>query len=75
MNLLYPGFPGGRIALGLLAVRLVAGTAFVYHGWPKLDRPFSWMERPDAPSGVPGFLQAAAAFSEFAGGSPGSSAR
>ncbi len=66
MNLLYPGFPGGRIALRLLAVRLVAGTAFVYHGWPKLQHgPLEWMGRN---SEVPGILQAAAVFSEVVGG-------
>ena len=46
-------------------VRLVAGTAFVLHGWPKIQNPTGWMG-PDAP--VPGALQAAAAVAEFGGG-------
>jgi putative oxidoreductase len=63
MWLFYPGFPGGRIGLGLLAVRLAVGAAFVMHGWPKIQDPFGWL----GPS-VPGMLQAAAAFAEIGGG-------
>jgi putative oxidoreductase len=51
-----------------LALRLVVGTAFMYHGWGKIQKgPFEWMDRPDHP-GPPAFLQALAAFSEFGGG-------
>ena len=49
----------------LLLLRLVAGLAFVFHGWPKIKNPFGWMG-PDA--FAPGLLQALAALSEFGGG-------
>jgi len=58
----------GRGALGLLVLRLVAGAAFLAHGWGKIQTPFGWMP-PDAP--VPGVLQALAAVSEFFGGGLG----
>jgi putative oxidoreductase len=50
---------------GLLFLRIVAGLAFVFHGYDKIRNPFAWMP-PD--SGVPGFLQMLAAVSEFVGG-------
>jgi putative oxidoreductase len=63
--MLYPDFVGGRSGVGLLAVRVVAGLAFMFHGWPKIHNPFGWMG-PDAP--MPGIFQALAALSEFGGG-------
>jgi putative oxidoreductase len=54
-----------RISLGLLLLRLVAGLAFVFHGWGKIQHPFDWMG-PDAT--IPGFFQLLAAVSEFGGG-------
>ena len=39
--------------------------AFMFHGYGKIQNPFGWMPK-DA--GVPGFLQALAAISEFGGG-------
>ena len=69
MNLLLSLFRplplGPRASLGLLLLRLVAGLAFILHGWPKIQKPFSWMG-PD--SAMPGLLQALAAFSEVGGG-------
>jgi putative oxidoreductase len=62
---LFAAFVGGPGAVGLLVLRLVAGTAMMHHGWPKIQHPFSWMGA-DAP--VPGVLQAAAAMAEFGGG-------
>jgi putative oxidoreductase len=62
---LFGSFLGGRAALGLLIIRVITGVALMYHGWGKIQKPFSWMP-PDAP--VPGFLQALAALSEFGGG-------
>jgi putative oxidoreductase len=53
------------VSTGLLILRIVAGTAFAFHGWGKIQNPMSWMG-PDAP--VPGFLQFLAALSEFGGG-------
>ena len=50
-------------SLGLLVLRFVVGAAFILHGWPKIQKPTSWMG--DA---VPGFLQFAAAVTEFGGG-------
>ena len=49
----------------LLAMRLVAGSAFAQHGFGKIQSPFAWMG-PDA--GTPGIFQALAAVSEFGGG-------
>lgn len=63
MRRLYGPFEGGRGAVGLLVVRLVAGAAFMFHGWPKIQDPFHWM----GPS-MPGPLQALAALAEFGGG-------
>jgi putative oxidoreductase len=52
-------------SMALLLLRLVAGLAFVYHGWGKIQSPFTWMG-PEAP--VPALFQFLAAFSEFGGG-------
>jgi putative oxidoreductase len=52
-------------SLALLVLRLVAGSAFMLHGWGKIQSPFNWMG-PDAP--VPGIFQLLAAISEFGGG-------
>lgn len=49
----------------MLFLRLVAGTAFIFHGWTKIQEPFTWLGA-DAP--IPGFFQALAALSEFGGG-------
>ena len=54
-----------RISIGLLVLRLVAGSAFVFHGYGKITKPFAWMP-PE--SGMPGWMQALAALSEFGGG-------
>ena len=65
MQRLFGQFVGGRGAVGLLILRLVAGSALMLHGWPKNQHAMSWMG-PGAP--VPGFLQFLAAFSEIFGG-------
>jgi putative oxidoreductase len=48
-----------------LLLRLVAGYAFVLHGWPKFQNATHWMG-PDSP--VPALFQFLAAFAEFGGG-------
>jgi putative oxidoreductase len=55
----------GKGGLALLLLRLVAGLAFIQHGYPKFQHATSWMG-PDAT--IPAFLQALAATSEFLGG-------
>lgn len=52
-------------SVGLLLLRLVAGLAFVLHGWGKIQQPFDWMG-PTAT--MPGFFQLLAAVAEFGGG-------
>ena len=64
-RLLYRRSSGPAASLGLLALRLVMGAAFILHGWSKIQSPLSWMPA-DAP--VPGFLQLLAAVAEFGGG-------
>ncbi len=54
-----------RGSIALFVLRVVAGLAFMQHGWMKIQTPFSWMG-PEAP--VPGIFQALAAVSEFGGG-------
>lgn len=49
----------------LLLIRWIAGTAFIFHGWGKIQNPFGWMG-PESP--VPAFFQFLAALSEFGGG-------
>ena len=65
VQFLYPPFLAGRGAVGLLVLRLVAGSAMAIHGWPKIQSAMSWMG-PDA--SVPGVLQLLAALAEFGGG-------
>jgi putative oxidoreductase len=65
MHRLFPPFVGNPGAVGLLVLRLVAGSAMMLHGWPKIQNAFAWMG-PKAP--VPGALQALAALAEFGGG-------
>ena len=62
---LFPPPPPKLASIGLLLLRVVAGAAFMMHGWSKIQNPFHWMG-PDAPT--PGILQALAALSEFGGG-------
>lgn len=64
-NLFKPLDLSTRLSLPLLLLRLVAGLAFMHHGWSKIQAPLSWMG-PDAT--VPAFFQGAAAISEFIGG-------
>jgi len=51
--------------LALLVIRVVAGLAFMLHGWPKIQKPFDWMGE-DA--FAPGIFLALAAVAEFGGG-------
>jgi len=59
---LYAPFPAAGPA-ALFILRLIAGSAMMLHGWPKIQKPTTWMG--DA---MPGALQALAAVAEFGGG-------
>ena len=65
MNKLFRILPlPASASLGILVVRVVAGLAFVFHGWPKIQDPFGWdKEATFAPA-----LLALAALAEFGGG-------
>lgn len=65
MKVFQPAPLSARGSAGLLALRLVAGLAFMHHGFGKIQHPTSWM---GPTSTMPGFLQALAALSEFGGG-------
>ena len=54
-----------RGSVGILLLRLAAGTAFMFHGWPLIQKPFHWM---GPTASVPGIFQALAAVSQFFGG-------
>ncbi len=64
-SFLTPPLQPNCASTALLILRVVVGIAFLYHGWGKIQTPFSWMP---PTSGVPGFLQFLAALSEFGGG-------
>ena len=53
------------VSIVLLVLRLIAGSAFIHHGWQKIQNPLGWM---GPQSSIPGFLQLLAAISEFGGG-------
>src|SRR5581483_5827234 len=57
---------GPLASAGLLLLRLVMGTAFLLHGWPKIQHPLDWM---GLEATVPPALQCAEAWAEFGGGS------
>lgn len=56
-----------KTSAGLLALRLIAGIAFILHGWMKIQHPMSWAP-PGGPVSIPAFFQLLAAVSEFCGG-------
>ena len=56
------GWKGGP-SFGLLVLRLIAGAAFILHGWPKIQNPMAWMGDRVHP-----ILQLASALAEFGGG-------
>ncbi len=66
MRRLYAPFLGGRRGIGLLFLRLVVGTAFILHGWQKIENPFHWMDK--TPHAAPAFLQGLAVLAEVGGG-------
>lgn len=68
MQKFFSRFLDGPPALGLLILRLVFGAGLMMHGWPKIQAPFNWMDKPGAPSSTPGVVQALAALGEFGGG-------
>ncbi len=51
----------------LLILRLIAGIAFILHGWSKIQHPTAWVH-PGGPISIPAFFQFLAAVSEFCGG-------
>ncbi len=55
----------GIASVGLMVLRIVAGAAFMFHGWGKIQNPMGWA---GPESGIPGFFQLLAALSEFGGG-------
>ena len=65
MNLFRPTPLSGSVSTGLLLLRIVAGLAFMFHGWGKIKNPTGWMGEN---ANIPGILQALAAISEFGGG-------
>ena len=65
MQRLFAEFLGGGRGLGLLVLRVVAGSAMALHGWQKVSGGMtSWGNG----LGIPAPLQACAALAEFGGG-------
>jgi putative oxidoreductase len=60
----YSQFLGGRFGAALLILRAIVGLAFIFHGWPKVQDVAGFAGK----AGVPVWLGAAAAYSEFLGG-------
>ncbi|MEX6690225.1 DoxX family protein [Danxiaibacter flavus] len=66
-NIFIPKSQSITASLALLILRLIAGTAFIIHGWLKIQHPDSWVPA-GAPISIPAFFQVLAAISEFCGG-------
>jgi len=65
MKRVLPPFVGDPGAIGLLAMRMVAGLGLILHGYPKLVHLYSWMP---ATSSVPPLVQAAIPLVQVIGG-------
>lgn len=65
MKRVLPPFVGDPGAIGLLALRLMAGFGLIMHGYPKLVHLFSWLP---ATSNVPPIVQAAIPLVQVIGG-------
>jgi len=69
MRFLFGNYAEGRVALGLLIFRVVMGAGMMVHGWDKIQKPFTWMNKiGEPPSDIPGVMQMFAAVAEFMGG-------
>ena len=66
-RLLQPATQPAFASTALLLLRLIAGAAFVFHGWGKIQHPFDW-NPPQSPVYIPAVFQFLAAVSEFGGG-------
>lgn len=62
---LFDNFVGTKGSVGLLVLRLVAGSAMMMHAMPKIAHATSWM---GPLTWAPPWLQATAAYFEFGGG-------
>jgi len=65
-TLLFPAPPSSRASVGVLILRVTAGSALASHGYGKIQNPFHWLDGSASPP--PAFLQFLAALSEFGGG-------
>jgi putative oxidoreductase len=65
LTLFRPPAMSTRASAAMLLFRIMAGAAFILHGWGKIQHPFTWMG-PD--SKTPAIFQLAAALAEFVGG-------
>src|SRR4051812_41775337 len=66
MNWLRPKHINASESVTVLLVRLVIGSAFVLHGWPKMQHATTWMNAMG--TSMPGAVQALSALMEFGGG-------
>ena len=66
-NIFTPKSHSTTVSMTLLILRLIAGTAFIIHGWLKIQNPGSWVPA-GAPISIPAFFQVLAAIAEFCGG-------
>ncbi|HZU34766.1 MAG TPA: DoxX family protein [Gemmataceae bacterium] len=65
---LYPYGTTQAASLGLLALRIVVGAAFIQHGWGKIQHPTDWQQLGGMPNPDVAPLQVLAALAEFGGG-------
>ena len=70
MNKIFGPYPSGRVAVGLLLLRLVFGIGIVLHGWDKVANggPFHWADSMGPLAAIPHPLQALATGTELGAG-------